>query len=280
MASAVGKFDTAVFLRLLTTHVLGRSVQHHENIESTQELVKENASTFADGSLVVADVQTKGKGRGGNSWTSPAGCLMFTFVCSVGQGAQLPFLQYLVSLALVKGIRGMQKGMAELPVAMKWPNDIYVHGRESQTQKIGGILCQSEYVDGKFRVVTGVGINVANDEPSTCINQLIRQYSPEAAEVSREGVLAAFCNEFEPMLATFEELGFDPFRASYHAHWMHSRQAVTVKSDGVEEEVDICGLAKNGYLQAVSRKGDLLELHPDGNSLDFFKGLVSKKVQI
>lgn len=47
-----------------------------------------------------------------------------------------------------------------------------------------------------------------------------------------------------------------------------------------EEDVDICGLADNGFLQAVSRKGDLLELHPDGNSLDFFKGLISKKVPL
>lgn len=109
-------------------------------------------------------------------WTSPPGCLMFTFVCSVEQGRQLPFLQYLVSLALVQAVRGMREGMAALPLALKWPNDIYVHGRESATQKAGGILCQSEYVDKKFRVITGVGLNVSNDEPSCCVNQLVRQY--------------------------------------------------------------------------------------------------------
>lgn len=55
--------------------------------------------------MFVADEQTQGRGRGENVWTSPLGCLMFSFKCTQTVGAKLPFLQYLVSLALIKAIK-------------------------------------------------------------------------------------------------------------------------------------------------------------------------------
>jgi hypothetical protein len=57
------------------------------------------------GTVLVADEQGAGKGRGGNVWTSPAGCLLFSFTCQVTDGSTLPFLQYVVALSLVQAIQ-------------------------------------------------------------------------------------------------------------------------------------------------------------------------------
>ena len=70
-------------------------------------------------------------------------------------GETLPFVQYLVSLAVVKAVEAIDddadgaSGRNGL-VGIKWPNDIY-----AQHVKIGGILCQSDYCNGKFSVTTG-----------------------------------------------------------------------------------------------------------------------------
>jgi biotin--protein ligase len=58
-------------------------------------------------------------------------------------------------------------------VRIKWPNDIY-----TGSLKIGGILCQSAYRNQEFQVVIGVGLNVSNRQPTTCVDALIEeQYS-------------------------------------------------------------------------------------------------------
>ena len=110
-------------------------------------------------------------GRGGNSWTSPAGCLMFSFLTKVKEGTLLPFFQYLISLALVRAIKEYphEESLQNLPIQIKWPNDIY-----SGNQKICGVLCNSEYFEKEFHIISGVGINVSNCEPTTCINQLLQ----------------------------------------------------------------------------------------------------------
>ena len=82
--------------------------------------------------------------------------------------------------------------------------------------KLGGILCQSSY-DTKsrvFDVTTGVGINTSNQEPSTCINLLLKQATGgKHPGVSREMVLAHFCAHFESMQREFHNSGFKPEQA-------------------------------------------------------------------
>ena len=51
---------------------------------------------------------------------------------------------------------------------IKWPNDVYGVGL-----KLGGVLCQSAYRGGRFQVVVGVGLNLANRAPTTCVDALI-----------------------------------------------------------------------------------------------------------
>lgn len=57
---------------------------------------------------------------------------------------------------------------SQLGVKIKWPNDIYC-----DNFKLGGILCHSTYRDHKFHLVAGIGLNLDNREPTTCINALV-----------------------------------------------------------------------------------------------------------
>jgi biotin--protein ligase len=55
-------------------------------------------------------------------------------------------------------------------VRIKWPNDVYGH-----QLKIAGILCQSAYRNQQFQVVIGIGLNLSNRQPTTCVDALIEE---------------------------------------------------------------------------------------------------------
>lgn len=59
---------------------------------------------------------------------------------------------------------------SEVDVRIKWPNDIYAHGL-----KLAGILCQSAYRHQQFQVVIGIGLNLSNRQPTTCVDALIEE---------------------------------------------------------------------------------------------------------
>lgn len=77
---------------------------------------------------MTATVQVAGRGRGSNVWVSPAGALILSTVVrhpmDKMQSAPIVFVQYLAAMAVVKGIKSYAKGYEELPIKMKWPNDI------------------------------------------------------------------------------------------------------------------------------------------------------------
>ena len=178
------------FLALRPTRSLGRVLVHAETLSSTQELLFDQCRSPPDGLLCIADRQTKGKGRGSNEWASPAGCLCFSFVWSVADAALLPFFQYIVSMALYRAVAQEAGDAKRLGLRLKWPNDIYIVKTDSSLTvmstktKIGGVLCQSTVaagaVTGKpFRVVAGVGVNVLNSQPTTCLRDVVAQHDDD-----------------------------------------------------------------------------------------------------
>lgn len=252
---------------------------------STQSSLQKRAGRLVHGTVFVADVQKGGRGRGGNIWESPDGCLMFSMSLTYpGDGKTLPFVQYIVSLAIVDTIKSLvhrAETHEPFPIRIKWPNDIYYYDDCSNTEntqqqqpiKIGGILCHSSYRDSSFCMTVGVGINVANSNPTTCLNDIFGN----DAEIRREDVVAGIVYRVESMLPQLAANGFDQFKQAYYDAWLHSGQAVSVKDGDMFVSVNITGLTEQGYLLAIGQHGEQYELCPDGNSLDFFHGLIVSK---
>jgi biotin---protein ligase len=167
---------------------------------------------------------------------------------------------------------------------------IYLPDVPSHFQQIGGVLCNSVHSDGMFCVTIGVGLNVTNKEPTTCVAALLadaaaaRDASRPVPVPGREELLARIASQYEELEARFVgDNSFDALRPAYLHHWLHSQQIVTLE-EGVEGAsravpVTIQGLTSSGYLLAVDEAGERYELHPDGNSLDWFAGLVRRKMK-
>ncbi|GBF94770.1 hypothetical protein Rsub_07653 [Raphidocelis subcapitata] len=303
-------FDASAYSSALSTRELGRLLLATPCIASTQEFMRRHAAVLPEGTVLVAERQTSGKGRGGNQWTSPDGCLMFTAARRLKvPGSQAPFINYLVCLAVVRGVAdayaGPLKGAAP-DVAIKWPNDIYSGGL-----KVGGALIHTTWQGDRFSVLAGIGLNVSNRQPTTCLEELVARQAAAAgagegagagaaaaaAAVPRGAVLACVLNHLEACYDEFESAGFGGMEKAYLASWLHSGQAVEVEQGAVagaapagaaaaaaaaggggRVRLTIAGLSESGFLLATDAAGGRWELTPDGNSLDMLVGLIRRKL--
>ena len=77
----------------------------------------------------------------------------------------------------------------------------------------------------------------------------------------------------------FSKDGLSPFLDRYYAQWLHANQNVNVlREDNTKVSVIIKGIDEHGFLIAVDKDGNQLELIPDGNTFNFLEGLISKKL--
>ncbi len=133
----------------------GRSFRYYDEIESTNAEAKSLANSGApEGTVVIAEAQSAGRGRLGRRWTSPAGKgLLF----SVLLRPQLPMNDaHLLTLVAAAAAAEAIEVIAGTPVHIKWPNDLFLGDR-----KAGGILMEvSGEQDEVEWVIVGIGINV------------------------------------------------------------------------------------------------------------------------
>ncbi|KAG6774197.1 hypothetical protein POTOM_021548 [Populus tomentosa] len=259
-------FSLSRFMNSLSTNLFGRLLIWSPLLPSTHDLVSNNFGELPIGTVCIADVQYKGRGRSKNVLESPAGCLMFSFTIQMEDGQVVHLLQYVVSLAVTEAIKDLcdKNGLPHIDVRIKWPNDLYLNG-----VKVGGILCTSTYRSQKFNVSAGIGLNVDNEKPTTCLNAILRELAGAACALRREDIVAAFLNKFEKLYGLFINGGFQTPEEPDYKTWLHSGQRVIIQEKNenqvVETVVTIQGLTPSGYLLAIGEDNQICELHPDGN---------------
>jgi len=144
--------------RLLETKIIGKKILFFEEVDSTNNKAKQIALEENEGTVVISEMQTSGRGRRGREWYSPKGGVYVSFVLkpnvSPEKASQLTLVS---SLALVKTLNSMDNN---LNAKIKWPNDILISGK-----KISGILTElSADVEKINYIVVGVGINLNTEK--------------------------------------------------------------------------------------------------------------------
>lgn len=131
-------------------------VNAYGTVGSTSEVALRLAAASApEGTLVVAETQTRGRGRRGNRWHSPEGGLWFSLVLRPHLPPERASgLAVVAAIAVARAVRDL----CGIDARIKWPNDVHVGGR-----KLGGVMVESA---GEAALVLGVGIdaNIAKDE--------------------------------------------------------------------------------------------------------------------
>lgn len=177
----------------LVTVKLGQVVHYFSRVNSTNDVARELARQGADeGTLVVAEEQTDGRGRRGRSWVSPPGTDIFASLILRPNllPARAPLLTLTTAVAGAEAIRGL----TGLPAAIKWPNDLLINGR-----KVAGILTEmSAEIDTIFYVIVGIGINVNTVSFPADIGAIATSLALESGQpFSRRRLLQLFLQQLE-----------------------------------------------------------------------------------
>ncbi|MBN1829984.1 MAG: biotin--[acetyl-CoA-carboxylase] ligase [Deltaproteobacteria bacterium] len=210
---AADLLSSAELSRALVATAIGRKIFSIPRTESTNKIAKELAADGApDGTIVVAEEQTAGRGRRGRFWFSPVrlGIYCSFLLRPTLTPAQAPQLTLLAAVALAEAITDV----TQLNVTIKWPNDIEADGR-----KIAGILTEiSTGMDLIDYVVVGTGINV-NIPRDAFPQEISERASSLLAETrrtySRTSILQAYVERFDRNYRLLGVAGFAPILARW-----------------------------------------------------------------
>ena len=110
---------------------------------------------------------------------------MFSFKSVLGNGNYTGQMQYLIALVMCEAIKQV-KGVSELDINIKWPNDLLVNKRT----KLCGIISYATYHNGDygnnvFDITSGIGINISNRKPTTCLEEEVKKKTGNVIHISR-----------------------------------------------------------------------------------------------
>jgi BirA family biotin operon repressor/biotin-[acetyl-CoA-carboxylase] ligase len=211
---------------------------HHQEVASTMDEAHALASAGAPaGVVVIADRQVRGRGRGGQRWESSAGDgLWMTLIERPSDEDVVGVLSLRMGLALAEALDALADG----PVSVKWPNDVY-RGRG----KLAGILIEARWRDAMVDwVAIGVGIN--RRVPSS-----MPQAATIRADVSRATLLAAVVPGMRAAAARQGPLSAEELEA-WHRRDMARGRRIRLPVDGV-----VAGISADGAL--LVERGSAIE---------------------
>lgn len=242
----------------LTTGSVGRRILYYTSTSSTMDVARAEADADAiEGTVVLAEEQTAGRGRFGRAWVSPAGKNLYLTIILRPAIDRLRQLGIITPLAVCLAI----EETTSLTPQIKWPNDVLLSGR-----KVCGILIETEFSGAEPRyALVGPGINVNFEiDPSSEIAAIATSIKQElGAEASREAVLAAFLNHLEALYTAP-----DP-RAVVEA-WKSRLETL-----GRDVTLTFRDEAFSGRAEDVDDAGNLVLRLTDGSLLTFEAGEVS-----
>lgn len=236
----------------LKTRVLGRHIVYYEKTDSTNNIAKKLADQGAEeGTIVVAEEQTSGRGR-----------LDRSFLCPFAQGVYVSIIlrpdfppmevskmTLLAAVALTKVLRRL--GM--IHCAIKWPNDILVHDK-----KLVGILTELNASVEKINyLVMGVGINTGLTKKALPrdLKKTVTSFAMENVPVRRVELLQQFLAELETYYDLAREQGFAPILDEWKVLSCTIGRDVEVVSGDTSFTGKAVDLDENGNLLVATDKG-------------------------
>lgn len=234
----------------LTTKFIGQNIIHLPTVTSTMDIARREAKKrAAEGTLIIADAQTMGRGRLKRVWLSPPGSSIAMSLILYPETKMLPFLIMIASLAVIRCL----KKVTGLDAEIKWPNDVLIKGK-----KVCGILIENQLRANKTTYsIIGIGINVnlrVTDFPdiagaATSLSEELGSY------VSRLNVIRQLLIEIEAL-----------YRALSQENTIYQEWRDNLVTLGKRVRVTSEKTIHEGVAESVFPDGSLLLRYPDGTS--------------
>ncbi len=252
------RFDAARLEYRLQGRAMDWRVRFFPTVDSTNRLALRLAREGApEGTIVIADEQTRGRGRLQRVWQSPPDRNLYASL--VLRPAVEPASASLITLTAGVAAAEAIAGLCPRGVGLKWPNDVLVGGR-----KVCGILTEIKTAGRAVdAVVVGIGLNV---------NMAAEEFAPEHRAsatslreetgrwISREEAAFRLCDSWERWYGIFLAKGFAPVRVQWLAYSAMAGARVKVRFQGEVREGAVAGIDHDGALLLEDEAGAVLKV--------------------
>jgi len=212
-----------------------------EETDSTNLYALRRMTELPDRHVIVADRQTRGRGRMGRSWRTGAGDLAASIVLKPASTEHIGNLTQYMAVVLCRTFApyGVKAGI-------KWPNDVLVDGR-----KLAGILGEASFSGTTFKgMVVGIGVNLNMDreeieridKPATSLNLL------RGAPVDRDSFLEDLLGRFFGDYPRFLETGFPLIRGEFIEKDVLIGREINLQSAGSRIKGKVLDVSMEGFL--------------------------------
>jgi len=227
----------------LNTEFIGKKIYYFDSLASTMDMaVQVGLKGAPEGTLVLTEAQTKGRGRLGRGWFSPKYKGIYSSL--VLRPKILPSQASILTLLSAVSICEAIKEVAGIEVQIKWPNDIQFHHK-----KLGGILTElSAEMDEVRFVVIGMGLNVNNDK-KTLVSGATSLKEQKKQHISRINLLQEILRRVETNYLLLQEKGAQPIIEKWREYNITLGRRVKV------------------YCQKEHLEGEAVDLDMDGGLL-------------
>lgn len=251
--------------RGLSTNYIGKEIHYFPELKSTNIMAKEKAlhieERIAEGTLIITERQTAGKGRLGRKWFSPAGGIWLSIILYPQLSpSYISRITLMTAVAAVKAI----DIYTQIKPQIKWPNDILINEK-----KVCGILTEmSAELDIINWVVVGIGINVNIDHqrfPEDIQANTISLKEVSGKEILRVKLAQTFLQEFEKYYESLKRREF----SSILKEWKLYSHTL-----GKKIRVDMGERIITGEAIDINEEGALILKKEDGELIKIISGTI------
>ena len=230
------------------TLFLGKNLIFMPECHSTNSLALElcQQSAVPEGTLIITDQQTSGRGQRGNTWESHPG-MNLTFSLILKPAFLAIKDQFLLSMVTSLAIHDYLTETLDRPVYIKWPNDIYVN-----QFKICGILIENQLIGERFtNVIIGIGLNV---NQQTFVSARATSLSLIMGKVfDLEEVLGTLLSHLESRYLHLRQGRSDELKAKYISCLYRLNEQHTFQRGDERFDGKIVGVDEQGRLRVLTR---------------------------
>ena len=235
-----------------------------DTINSTNTFLLDNCKNIPNGTVVIANHQTEGRGRIGRNWVNEKDeNLMFSVLFTNFKNNQLSLLPLITGLAVVNSIK---KIYDNIQVDIKWPNDIIINSK-----KISGILCESRISSNSVYAVLGIGVNLCQNQDHFIQNNLIHGSSlfiQTNKKIQAIDLLKVIIKNLEYLIQQYTTEGKNNIITMYKEKCITLNKQVFISKNGCQE--NILAFAKD-----IGEDGQLMCLDKNNLSFEVYSGDVS-----
>ncbi len=257
----VKPFNGVEILSELSTEFVGRDIYFYDELTSTNMKASELAAAgAANGTVVISDSQSGGKGRLGRDWHSPAGSNLYTSIILRPEisPAVAPSMTLVFAVAVAEAIGEFTSTRP----SVKWPNDILLNDR-----KVAGILTEmSSDMDRVAYIVSGIGVNInmdINKVPKILKNIVISLNDRAKEDISRAHFARTLYSSVEKWYKVYIVEGCAPIVGAWRKYF---------DAEGRKISVNTIDRVVEGLCMGIDDGGALLLREPSGEVVKITSG--------